>query len=182
MNDDEIIALFFTRDEEAISQLDRKYGPRLLSLAGNILQNREDAQECVSDTYLTAWQTIPPTKPTHFYAYLAKICRHASFGKLDWNNAAKRKGEVVALTQEMEACIPGTWQDTDSRELSRSISAFLRAQTAENRLIFVRRYWYADTVAQIAQRFGISESAVLMRLHRTRDKLAAYLKKEGIAV
>lgn len=182
MNDDEIINLFFTRDEGAISQTERKYGTRLLALSANILQSREDAEESVSDTYLKAWDTIPPTKPTHFYAYLAKICRNFSFGKLDWNNAAKRKGEMVTLTQEMEECIPGSWQDTESRELSRTISAFLRSQTPENRMIFVRRYWYADSVSQIAQRYGISESAVMMRLHRTRDKLAGYLKKEGIAV
>lgn len=182
LNDDEIIELFFARNEEAISQTHGKYGPRLMSLAGNILKNQEDAQECVNDTYFKAWDTIPPARPIHFYAYLARICRNLSFGRLDWNNAAKRNGEVVALTQEMEECIPGTWQDTDSRELVHTISTFLRAQKAENRLIFVRRYWYADTTAQIAQRYGISESAVLMRLHRTREKLAAYLKKEGINV
>lgn len=182
MNDNEIIALFFTRDEEAIAQTTRKYGPRLLALSSNILRNREDAQECVSDTYLKAWDTIPPTRPAHLYAYLARLCRNFSFGKLDWNNASKRKAEVVALTQEMEECIPGAWQDTDGRELSRLISTFLRAQTPENRMIFLRRYWYADTVGQIAQRYGISESAVLMRLHRTREKLKKYLNKEGIAV
>ena len=91
---------------------------------------------------------------------------------------------MVSLTQEMEECIPGSWQNAelDSRELSRILSAFLRTQPQENRLIFLRRYWYADTVREIAQRYGISESAVTMRLRRTRDKLAAYLKKEGIPV
>ena len=96
MNDNQIIKLFFTRNEDAIAQTDNKYGSRLLGLAANIVRNNEDAQECVNDTYLKAWDTIPPTKPEHFFAYLAKICRFFAFGRLDWNNAAKRNGEVVA--------------------------------------------------------------------------------------
>ena len=184
MNDDQIIKLFFTRDEDAIRQTAYKYGHRLMGLAANIVQNNEDAEESVNDTYLKAWDTIPPTKPEHFFAYLAKICRHFAFGKLDWKNAAKRKAEVVALTQEMEECIPGSWQEAEveGKELSRMISAFLRTQTPENRMIFLRRYWYADPVSEIALRYEISQSAVLMRLSRTRNKLAAYLKKEGIRV
>lgn len=184
MNDDQIIKLFFTRNEDAIQQTAYKYGSRLQSMAVNIVQDTQDAEESVNDTYLKAWDTIPPTKPGHFFAYLAKICRYISFGKLDWKNAAKRKAEVVALTQEMEECIPGSWQDAqmESKELSRIIGTFLRTQTPENRMIFVRRYWYADSVSQIAQRYEINESAVTMRLRRTRDKLAAYLKKEGITV
>lgn len=139
---------------------------------------------CVNDTYFKAWDTIPPTKPVHFFAYLAKICRHFAFDRLDWNNAAKRKAEVVALTQEMEACIPGHWQETDVRsaEISRLVSSFLWKQTADNRMIFVRRYWYGDSVSEIALRYEISQSAVLMRLSRMREKLAIYLKKEGFQV
>lgn len=184
MNDNQIIKLFFARDEDAIQQTDRKYGTRLTGLAVNIIRNNEDAQECVNDTYLKTWDTIPPAKPDHFYAYLAKICRFFAFGRLDWNHAAKRNGEVVALTREMEACIPSSWQDTsvDSGEISRLVSLFLRQQTPENRMIFVRRYWYGDSVSELALRYELSQSAVLMRLSRTRSKLAAYLKKEGISV
>lgn len=184
MNDEEIMKLFFTRNEDAIHQTAHKYGARLLALADNIVHSREDAEESVNDTYLKAWDTIPPTRPDHFYAYLARICRNFSFGKLDWLNAAKRKAEVVSLTREMEECIPGGLQEgtMDAGLLSKTISAFLRTQTPQNRMIFVRRYWYADSVAEIARRYQISESAVLMRLHRTRDKLAGYLKKEGIQV
>ena len=121
MNDEQIIQLFFTRNEDAIRQTDGRYGAKLIRLSENIVGSREDAQECVNDTYLKAWNTIPPTKPIHFFAYLAKICRHLAFDRLDWNNAAKRKAEVVALTQEMEECIPGQWQETDVRsaEISR---------------------------------------------------------------
>lgn len=184
VNDNQIIELFFTRNEDAIQQTARKYGARLTVLAANIVRNNEDAQECVNDTYLKAWNTIPPTKPEHFYAYLAKICRYFSFGRLDWNNAAKRNAEVVALTREMEECIPGSWQDAavDSGELSSLLSSFLRGQTQENRMIFVRRYWYGDSVSEIALRYELSQSAVAMRLSRTRNKLASYLKKEGIRV
>ena len=119
-----------------------------------------------------------------FFAYLAKICRHFAFDRLDWNNAAKRKAEVVALTQEMEECIPGQWQETDVRsaEISRLVGSFLWKQTADNRMIFVRRYWYGDSVSEIALRYEISQSAVLMRLSRMREKLAIYLKKEGFQV
>lgn len=184
MNDNQIIKLFFTRNEDAIQQTANKYGARLQSMAVNIVQDTQDAEESVNDTYLKAWDTIPPTKPDHFFAYIAKICRYISFGKLDWKNAQKRKAEVVALTREMEECIPDSWQDVqmDGKELSRIIGTFLRTQTPENRVIFVRRYWYADTVSQIAQRYEINESAVTMRLRRTRNKLAAHLKKEGILI
>ena len=181
MNDNQIIKLFFTRNEDAIQQTAYKYGTRLTGLAANIVRNNE---ECVNDTYLKAWDTIPPTKPEHFFAYLAKICRYFAFGKLDWNHAAKRNAEVVALTQEMEECIPSSWHDTsvESGEISRLVSLFLRKQTSENRMIFVRRYWYGDSVSEIALRYELSQSAVVMRLSRTRSKLAAYLKKEGIRV
>ena len=184
MNDDQIIQLFFTRNEDAIRQTACRYGAPLTRLSENIIRNSEDAQECVNDTYLKAWETIPPAKPSHLFAYLAKICRNLAFDRLDWNNAVKRKAEVVALTQEMEECIPGTWQDetADSADISRSVGAFLQRQTKENRMIFVRRYWYGDSVGEIAQRFGVSQSAVMMRLSRTRSKLASYLKKEGISV
>ena len=106
MKDDEIIALYFRRDEDAIRQTELAYGGKLYNLSYRLLWNREDAEESVSDTYMKAWENIPPTKPTFFYAYLAKICRFLAMGKLDWNNAAKRKAEVVELSDEMENCIP----------------------------------------------------------------------------
>lgn len=184
MNDEQIIQLFFTRDEDALRQTDCRYGALLRRLSENIIRNKEDAQECVNDTYLKAWETIPPARPSHFFAYLAKICRNLAFDRLDWNNAVKRKAEVVALTQEMEECIPGAMQNenADGTDISRLVGAFLQGQARENRMIFVRRYWYGDSVSEIAQRFEISQSAVLMRLSRTRSKLASYLKKEGISV
>ncbi len=184
MEDKKILELFFARDEDAIRQTDAQYGRRLLVLADRIVLSREDAEESVNDTYLKAWETIPPRIPNHFFAYLAKICRNFALGRLDWNNAAKRKAEVVSLSQEMELCIPDTRRaDTlEGRELGRLLNDFLRTLSKENRMVFLRRYWYVDTVAEIAQRYGISESAVMTRLHRTRKKLSEFLQKEGIYV
>ena len=184
MEDKRIVELYWERSEQAIAETAAKYGPYCHYISYNILHSHEDAEECVNDTYFKAWDTIPPTKPVHFFAYLAKICRHFAFDRLDWNNAAKRRAEVVTLTQEMEACIPGHWQETDVRsaEISRLVSSFLWKQTADNRMIFVRRYWYGDSVSEIALRYEISQSAVLIRLSRMREKLAVYLKKEGFQV
>ena len=184
MEDAKIIELFFQRNEQAVKETDTAYGRKLYVLSNNILNNREDAQECVSDTYMETWKSIPPKRPKYFYAFLASICRNMSFNRLDWRLAAKRNAEVVALTQEMEACIPDSRQngEMDRRELRRVLESFLDSLTKENRLIFLRRYLYVDTVAEIAARYGISESKVKTQLHRTRAKLRTYLAKEGIYV
>lgn len=184
MEDCKIIELFFARNEDAIKHTDDTYGRRLYHLADNIVRNGQDAEESVSDTYLKAWETIPPHSPKYFFAYIAKICRHFALDKLDWNNAAKRNAEVVSLTQEMELCIPDTERDRElaGKELGMILDAFLRTLTPENRVVFMRRYWYVDTIAEIAARYGISESAVQMRLNRTRAKLCTYLEKEGVRV
>lgn len=184
MEDGQIIDLYFSRDEDAIRQTEAAYGGKLYNLSYRILWNREDAEESVSDTYMKAWDTIPPQRPVHFFAYIAKICRNLALKRVDWNNAQKRSAEIVALTQEMEGCIPDASQDAriEARELGRLLDAFLRTLTPENQMVFLRRYWYADTVAQIAARYGIGQSAVQMRLSRTKGKLAAYLAKEGIQV
>ena len=184
MDDSQIIALFFSRNEDAIRHTDDTYGRRLFYLAERIVRNDPDAEESVNDTYMRAWDTIPPQKPKHLFAYLAKICRHFALDRLDWNNAAKRKAEVVSLTQEMALCIPDSrWnRELEARELGRLLDTFLRTLTPENRMVFLRRYWYVDTIAEIAARYGISESAVQMRLSRTRDKLRVYLEMEGINV
>lgn len=184
MEDADIIDLYFARNEDAIRQTDISYGRRLNILAQRMLHSREDAEESVSDTYLKAWNTIPPRRPQHLFAYLAKICRNFSLDRLDWKNAAKRKAEVVSLTQEMELCIPDTQRERqrDGKELGMLLDAFLRTLTPENRVVFLRRYWYVDTIAEIAVRYGLSESAVQMRLSRTRAKLCTYLEKEGIFV
>ena len=184
MEDAKIIALFFDRNEQAIKETDTTYGRKLFLLSNGILGDPEDAEESVSDTYMQAWKTIPPKRPRYFYAFLASICRHMSFNRLDWNLAAKRNAEVIALTQELESCIPDRRREaeTDARELRRLLELFLDSLPRESRLIFLRRYLYADSVRQIAERYGISESKVKTQLHRTRNKLHDHLAKEGIRV
>ena len=182
MEDAQIITLFFARDEQAVKETDTAYGRKLFSLSHRILGNREDAEESVSDTYMETWKAIPPKHPKYFYAFLASICRNLSLNRLDWKLAAKRNAEVVALTEEMETCIPDRRRDEDFErsELRRVLEAFLEGLSKESRLIFLRRYLYVDTVAEIAARYGISESKVKTQLHRTRTKLHDYLAKEGI--
>ena len=184
MTDAQIIALYWARNEDAIQETDAVYGRKLHFLADKIVQNFEDAQECVSDTYLKTWDTIPPQRPQYFFAYLARICRNFALGVLDWKSAAKRKGEIVALTQEMENCIPDPQHERkmEGEELGELLSRFLETLSRDNRVIFLRRYWYLDTVAEIAKRYGMTESKVKTSLHRTRTKLHAFLEKEGITV
>lgn len=184
MNDANIIALYFQRDEGAIRETERAYGGKLYSVAQRIVECREDAEECVNDTYLKAWNAIPPQKPNYFYAFLAKICRHLAFGKLDWKQAAKRNGDVIALTEELEACIPDKTREgqQERKEVVRALNDFLDGLNRESRLLFLRRYWYGDSIREIAVRYGMSESKVKTQLFRTREKLRAYLQKEEIGV
>lgn len=184
MDDTKIIELFWARKEDAIAETDAAYGKKLRTLANRILGSREDAEESVSDTYMKTWETVPPQRPTYFYAYLASICRHLSFHRLDWKHAAKRHAEVVSLTDEMELCIPDTSheRELEGKEIGRLLNAFLATLPKETRLIFLRRYWHVDTIAEIAARYGITESKVKMQLSRTRAKLCTYLEQEGIQV
>ena len=184
MDDSAILDLYWARDEEAIRQTEKAYGKKLNRLAFGIVANLEDAQECVSDTYLKAWQTIPPQRPDHFFAYLAKICRFLAFGILDYRAAAKRKAETVALTEELAMCIPDptSQREQEQKELGEAINRFLGTVSQESRVIFLRRYWFADSVEAIARRYGFSESKVKVRLHRTRQQLRKFLAEEGIAV
>ena len=184
MEDAKIIDLYFARNEDALQQTDAAYGRKLFSLADRILHDPQDSEESVSDTYMKAWETIPPKRPVCFYAYLAKICRFFALGKLDWKAAAKRKAEVVSLTDEMALCIPDRKRDAEmeAKEIGRAMNVFLGNLNQESRVIFLRRYWFCDTIAEIAERYGISESKVKMRLHRTRTQLAEFLSKEGITV
>ena len=184
MTDSQIIALFWERNEDAIRQTDAVYGRKLYAISHKILRSRQDAEESVSDTYMRAWETIPPQKPNYFFAYLAKICRNFSLSKLQWNAAAKRNAEVVSLTQEMETCIPDRSHDRklDGEEIGRVLNRFLDGIGVESRLIFMRRYWYTDSIAEIAARYNISQSKVKTQLHRTRNKLQLFLEKEGICL
>ena len=184
MTDSQIIALFWDRNENAIHETDTVYGRKLYVISDKILHSRQDAEESVSDTYMRAWDTIPPQKPMYFFAYLAKICRNVSLGRLQWNSAAKRSAEIVSLTQEMEQCIPDQSHERklEGEEIGRVLNRFLGSLSLESRLIFMRRYWYTDSIQEIAARYHISQSKVKTQLHRTRKKLQLFLEKEGIYV
>lgn len=184
LEDERILELYWARDDSAIDETGAKYGERLLYLSGRMLYVKEDAEECVNDTYLGAWNAIPPQRPAHFFAFLARICRNIACNMLDRRNAKKRQAEVVALTDELADCVPDTAQsrETQDRELGAALSGFLRTLPQEHRLIFMRRYWYMDSVKEIAARYGFGESRVKTSLCRTREKLRAYLEKEEIYI
>ena len=184
MDDAQIIELYWDRDEEAIRQTDLAYGRKLHVLSDKIVNSYEDAQECVNDTYMKAWNTIPPQRPSYFFAYLAKICRFFAYGILDWRQAAKRNADVVELTKEMEMCIPDPSHQRriEGEEIGRVLDRFLDSISQESRLIFMRRYWYTDSISEIAARYNISESKVKTQLYRTRVKLRSFLEQEGITI
>ena len=184
MTDAQILALFWARNEDAIQETDTAYGRKLYAISDKILRSPQDAEESVSDTYMRAWETIPPQRPNYFFAYLAKICRNLSLGRLEWNSAAKRNADVVSLTQEMEQCIPDRSHERrlEGEEIGQVLNRFLDSISLESRLIFMRRYWYTDSVQEIAARYNISQSKVKTQLHRTRNKLQLFLESEGIYV
>lgn len=184
MTDEQMIELLWNRNEDVIPEINTAYGRKLRGLSNRILQNREDAEEVVNDTYMKTWDTIPKNRPRYFYAYIAAICRHLSLNVLNWNQAAKRKAEIVAITEEMELCIPDSSGENAIRgkEIARVMDAFLETLSEDSRIIFLRRYWYADTVASIAKRYDMTESKVKMQLLRTRSKLRDYLEQEGIQI
>lgn len=183
MEDEQIIDLFFERSEQAIAQLSQKYGGVCRHVAQNILNDRLDAEECVNDTWLAAWNTIPPQRPSPLPAYLCRIVRNLSIKRYRANTAAKRSSGYDAALDELEDCIPapGTVEGAyAARELAAAINGFLAAQSWENRVMFVRRYWFSDSIPDLAGRFGMSRHNVTVRLSRTREKLKQYLEQEGI--
>ena len=183
MNDDKIIELYLMRDEEAIKLTAEKYGSRLRSLAYGIVNNRQTAEECENDTYLKAWNAIPPHEPRgYLYAFLARITRHVSLNCCRARDQLKRRAFICELSAEMEQCIPSPDDSEclmDDAALRNAINGFLGKLSEEKRNIFVRRYWYLDSVADISKRFDLSESKVKTTLFRCRRELRNYLEKEG---
>ena len=182
MKDRLIVELYWKRDEQAIQETAQKYAVRLRRIAGNILQDPETVKECENDTYLAAWNSIPPHRPERLFAYLAKIMRNRALDRYAEQASQKRSALVVELTAEMQQCIPSgenVEQFLEGKELAQVISAFLRKQTNQRRDVFLRRYWYMDSVAQIAKRYCISQSKVKSLLMRTRNDLKKHLEKEG---
>lgn len=183
VEDARIIQLFWERQESAIEQTRNKYGAYCRSIALRILNNNPDAEECVNDTYLAAWNAMPPQRPNVLSAFLGKITRNLSLKRYRASVAQKRGGGQVALSlDELEECVVGASGADDrlqAEELARLLNRFLACLPAEQRRIFMCRYWHFDSVAEIAARFGCSESKVKMTLKRTRQKLADHLGKEG---
>ena len=183
MNDKSIIDLYFSRDEEAITQTDKKYGRYCYSIAYNILTNKEDAEESVSDTYMTAWRAIPPRRPSVLSTFLGKITRHISIDRWRERSASKRGGgEVTLALEELEDCVAGRQNvemEYERKELIRAYVKFLDALPVTERRVFLRRYWYVDSIETIAKEFGFSQSKVKTMLHRTRAKLRKQLAEEG---
>ena len=186
MEDARIVDLFWGRDEAALTETESKYSRYCHTIANNILHNDEDAQECVNDVFLAAWNAIPPHKPEKLSTFLAKITRRIALNRWrDLRTDRRGGGNIETSLSELEECIP-SGMDVDealnAEELTSIFKAFLATLPADERRVFVRRYWFFDSIASIAKRYGFSESKTKMMLKRTRDKLAVRLKKEGVWV
>lgn len=185
IDDEKIIELFFERSEQAIQELDNKYGKICHNFSYNILNNRQDAEECVNEAYLGVWNAIPPANPTPLLSYIVKIVRNISL-HVYWKNAAVKRNSIYTIAlQEMESCIPdsSTIEDEmEAKELARIIENFLDTLTVENRVIFVRRYWFFDSYKDIAKFVGLSEKNISVRLTRIREKMMQYLIEKEVFI
>lgn len=182
LEDSKIIELFFARIEQAIVELSEKYGTVCNRIARNILKNDLDAEECVNDTYLAAWNTIPPQKPAPLRTYIFRIVRNIAIAKYHSNTSIKRNSYYDVALEELENCLitsATVEQEISAKELSQQIDSFLDTLDKASRVMFVRRYWYSDSISDLAEYFQVSNNNVSVRLSRTRDKLKKYLKKEG---
>lgn len=183
LQDQEIIELFFDRSEQAIAELDRKYGKACRSVSFHILNSRQDAEECVNDAYLGVWNAIPPARPDPLFAFVCKIVRNLSLKAYHRKTAAKRNSVYEVAMEEIRDCLSpadSAEAELEARELARLIDRFLQSLSPENRVIFMRRYAYIDTYADIAKRVGLSEKNVSVRLTRIRRKMKDYLTEKGV--
>ena len=185
IDDEKIIEMFFERSEQGIRELDIKYGKICHNLSYNIVNSRQDTEECVNDAYLGAWNAIPPVHPNPLLSYIVKIVRNISL-KIYWRKeAAKRSGHYTIALEEIEGYIadPKTVEDEiEARELARIIEAFLDTLTVKERVIFMRRYWFADSYKDIAEFIGLSEKNISVRLTRIREKMKQYLIEREVFI
>lgn len=185
MEDEKIIELFFSRSEQGIQELDIKYGKFCHRLSYNIVNNRQDAEECVNDAYLGAWNAIPPARPDPLLTYVCKIVRNISLKLYYRKEAAKRNSTYTIAMEEIGSCLaaPDTVEsEIDVKELARIIESFLDTLTVENRVIFMRRYWFSDSCKSIAGFTGLTEKNISVRLTRIRQKMKAYLAEREVLV
>lgn len=186
MDDQSIVDLYLQRDERAIHETSEKYGNRLRALAYGIVEDSQTAEECENDTYLEAWNSIPPHEPRDYlYSFLVRITRHIALNCCRDRNRLKRRAFICELSAELEQCIPDPDDGSshiDDIALSQAINSFLGNLDEEKRNIFIRRYWYLDSVSAISKRFGLSQSKVKTTLFRCRNRLREHLEKEGYSV
>lgn len=181
-SDREIVELFLDRDEKAVSAASSKYGKYISTVAMNVLGDRQDAEECVNDTLLKAWESIPPAEPHNLGGYLAKIAKNISLNRYRQDNAEKRGGELARVYEELGECVASSdsvERSYENKELIEAINAFLAKQPSDKRDLFVLRYWYCMSIAELAARVGISENRTAVELFRIRKKLVKHLQKRG---
>lgn len=180
MNDNSIIELFLQRNEAAIAELDKKYGKACRNLAENIIGNRQDAEECVSDSFLRVWNSVPPEHPSSLMAYTMRITRNSAISRYRYNTAAQRDNSASVPLDELEDCLSEA--EGDAKEISEALYAFLDKLDKNSRIMFVRRYWYSDSIETLSKATGMSEMSVYQKLFQIRKKLKAYLIKEGFGL
>ena len=183
MDDREIIDLFFERSEQAVTELSAKYGSRLRGIAANILRDANEAEECENDTYMSIWSSIPPKRPQSLAAYACRIARNKAIKRYRAKNAQKRNSQYDLSLEELEGCL-GAGNEPEEHiqaaELGWAINVFLATLSVEDRRMFLRRYYFADSVGDIAAELGSTENRVSLRLFRMREKLRKHLEKEGL--
>ena len=185
MDDSRIIELFFARSELAIRELSGKYGSVCGKVAENILNDRLDAEECVNDAYLAVWNTVPPQRPDPLLTYVCRIVRNLALKKYHANTAKKRNSVYDVALDEIAECFPSAAspeEELEAKETAGIIDAFLETLDRRNRILFIRRYWFADSIEELAERFHLSKHAVSVRLSRMRKTLGKQLNKEGISL
>ena len=184
MNDQQIISLYFDRNERAIKETDRKYGKTCMQVSMNILHSHPDAEECVNDTYLDAWNSIPPHRPNVLSAFLGKITRRIALDRWRHSHAQKRGGGETALAlDELSECVASSGdvaREVETLEVAAAVQRFLNTLPDTERRVFVRRYWHMESVADLAARFSCGQSRIKSMLHRTRGKLQKHLREEGL--
>ena len=185
MEDSKIIDLYWARKEQALAETDAKYGSYCRTIARNILRNYEDTEECVSDTWLHAWNAMPPQRPSILSSFLGRITRNLALKKYEYRSAAKRNPQAIRSFEELRECVSGRTSvenKVEERRIEQLIDAFLWQQREETRTVFLRRYWYFDSIDAISKYTGHSQGKIKSMLFRTRQKLRKYLESEGVSL
>lgn len=185
MKDSQIVKLFFDRDEHALDLVEAQYGNVIHSISLNTLGNEQDAEECINDTYMALWHSIPPASPDSLYAFVCKVARNVSFNRLRYNSASRRRSENTVCLDDVADFLPDGKlidDELEEDELSRLLNSWLESLDTERRYIFMRKYWYMDSAETIGRALGISASAVYLRIGRMKKQLYRYLKERGVTL